>query len=105
MRSFATNNYMPSCLHAFAELDDSRMIAHNSYMDAKDFKRQRNTKFVVVSRDERRVVAAYESRPFFFFHTMKCFDAEHGICIDLFLYEDTTTLNTLMVDNLRYNTS
>lgn len=77
-----------------AELDGSRMIAHKSYMDGKDFKKQRNTTFVAVTREERRVVAAYESRLFFCFHTVKCFDTEDGIYIDLCRYEDTTIFHT-----------
>lgn len=86
-----------------AELDGSRMIAHKSYMDTKDFKKQRNTTFVVVTREERRVVAAYESRPFFCFHTVKYFDTEDGIYIGLFRLEDISIFADSVVENLRYN--
>ena len=103
MHSFATTDkYVILCMWP-AEVDGSKMITHRSYMDAIEFNKENNTKFVVVSREECCVVATYESDPFYCSHTINAFDTEDGICIDLCRFEDISVLEDLMVENLRYN--
>ena len=102
IHSFATTEkYVILCLWP-AELNGLKMMFNKSFMDGFHFNKEGCTKFVVISREERRVVATYESDPFFCFHTINAFDTEDGICIDLCRYEDLTILDNLLLKNMRY---
>lgn len=103
LHSFATTEkYVILCMWP-AELNGLKMLFHRSFMDAFHFNKQRRTKFVVISREEHRVVATYESNPFYCFHTINAFDIDDGICIDLCRYDDLSILDSLVLKNMRYN--
>lgn len=100
LHSFATTqNYVIMCLWPL-KLDAIKLMLNKSVASSMDFHPELPTKFVVVSRHERRVVATYESPSFYCFHTINAFERNDAIHIDLSKYKDANVIQQLSLDHL-----
>lgn len=105
IHSFATTqNYVIMCLYPL-HLDAIKLLWNKSIMDSMSFHADKRTKFVVISRNERRVVATYDSPAFFCFHTINAFERDDAIHIDLCKYTDASVLDDFVLDNMRTATT
>jgi len=74
---------------------------HDSFLDALDWRPDRPTRFVVVSRDSGDVVAAPTAPPFFTFHHANAFRRGDDLVVDLVAFEDASVLADLSLSALR----
>lgn len=78
------------------------VLFEKSLMGAMSFDASVGTKFFVISREEKRLVATYSAPSFWAFHVVNSFDGDAGeVCIDLCSYKDGNIINELYVENLR----
>jgi beta,beta-carotene 9',10'-dioxygenase len=69
------------------------------------WKPERPTRFLVVDRQEGRVVRVYETDPFFCFHHVNAFESPQELTVDLTFYPDAGIVRDLYLDRLRDDTS
>lgn len=101
LHSFAlTEQYAVLCVWPLL-VGGMRLLWSRSFMDSMRFDSDRTTKFYVIARDGRGLLATYESEPFFCFHTVNAFEKDDAVHIDLCRYEDGKVLDDFMLDNMR----
>ncbi len=74
---------------------------HDTFLDALDWRPERPTRFVVVSRDSGDVVAAPAAPAFFTFHHANAFRRGDRLVVDLVAFEDAGVVDSLALDDLR----
>ena len=74
---------------------------HDSFLDALEWRPDRPTRFVVVSRDSGEVVAAPTAPAFFTFHHANAFRRGDDLVVDLVAFEDASVLTDLSLSDLR----
>jgi carotenoid cleavage dioxygenase-like enzyme len=74
---------------------------HDSFMDALDWRPERPTRFVVVSRDSGDVVAAPTAPAFFAFHHANAFRRGDHLVADLVAFEDASVVSDLSLADLQ----
>lgn len=103
IHSFATTqNFVIMCMWPL-QMDALKLLWNKSVMDGLNFFHDKRTKFVVVSRTERCVVAAYDAPAFFCFHTINAFEKDDAIHIDLCKYKDAAVLHQFELEYMRNN--
>lgn len=110
---FASFRERPRYLHSFATtenyvimilwplfVDPIRIIWTRSVAASLSFDAAARTKFVVISRAERRVVGEYDGPAFFAFHIINAFEDGDDVHIDLCQYDDASVIEELTLDHL-----
>ncbi|KAJ1552358.1 hypothetical protein HK405_011624, partial [Cladochytrium tenue] len=79
-----------------------KFVASGSVMDGYNWDPTALSRFVVIDRQERRVVAHYQFPAKFCFHTINAFDDDEtgDICLDLSLSTDHSAFQALLLDQI-----
>lgn len=102
VHSFAlTKNYIIFIVFP-QRVDSMKVLFERSLLGAMAFDENADTKFYVISRTQKKLVATYSSESFWCFHTVNSFEDSVGdIQIDLCRYENADFISQLYVNNLR----
>jgi torulene dioxygenase len=97
-----TDNYLIFILCP-VRVNGIRVLFEKNFSGGMHFDKNAETKFYVISRREKRVVAVYSSEAFWMFHTINSFeDATTGdVHIDLCRYENSDCIDQFYVENLK----
>lgn len=71
-----------------------------SFLDSLSWRSNRNSRFIVIDREDGTVRKTVEGPPFFYFHQANAFDTPDGVAIDLVTFEDASVLDALSLDDL-----
>lgn len=79
-------------------------IALKPVVENFEWKPERGTRFLVVSKQDGEIVATCESAPFFAFHHVNAFEQDNEIVLDLSAYPDQSIIDRLYLSELRNTT-
>jgi torulene dioxygenase len=86
-----------------ARINAIRLLYEKSVAGAMRFDTNAETKFYVISRREKRVIAVYAAEPFWMFHTINAFEdpASGDVHVDLCRYENADCIDQFYVETLK----
>ncbi|GAC1668036.1 MAG: carotenoid oxygenase family protein [Ktedonobacteraceae bacterium] len=109
----------PCYLHSFGMTENYVIIAEYPYrvnplnllMSGKPFienyewRPQEPAKFIVMRKEDGKIIGSYETAAFFSFHHINAFERSGQIIVDISAYSTPTVVNQLYLDQLRGETT
>ena len=83
-------------------IDPFRLLLTGSpFIDNLFWKPQYGTEFLVIDKNNGKLVGKFKCTPFFAFHHINCYEETGNVIVDIVSYKDSSILNSLYLDKLR----
>ncbi|MBD1909391.1 MULTISPECIES: carotenoid oxygenase family protein [unclassified Leptolyngbya] len=78
----------------------SLMLSGKPYIENYQWKSDKQTRFLIISKETGEVVHSAESEPFFSFHHVNAFEQNGEVVVDLIAYSDSAVIQSLYLESL-----
>jgi len=77
------------------------MFSNKAFIDNFIWKPEEKTEVILIDRKTGKQAHTYKIDPFFFFHTINCFEKENKVSLDVIGYQDYRVVYTQKVETMR----
>jgi len=106
MHSFGvTKNYAILAEFPLVVNPSKLLFSGRPFIENYEWEPERGTKFLVINKQDGKLLGTYKSDAFFAFHHINAFEKEDEIIVDVVAYPDASVIDTLYLDVLKGDTS
>ncbi|GFE71985.1 carotenoid oxygenase family protein [Chroococcus sp. FPU101] len=78
----------------------SLMFSGKPYIENYQWKPEKGTRFLIISKENGKVIHSAQSEPFFAFHHVNAFELDGEVIVDLVAYPDSSVIQSLYLESL-----